>query len=167
MVSRRAFILSGAPLLAGLILPRYAFAAPQTHTISMESDALGSKVWFGPVGLLVQPGDTVRWEIRNSVHTVAAYHPENDGHAMRIPEGAVPWDSGYLMNAGDHFEVTLTVPGVYDYYCEPHEFAGMVGRIVVGRGTEATDWSGVPDGARAVFPSVAEIMAKGAVHLAD
>jgi hypothetical protein len=34
---------------------------------------------------------------------------------------------------GDAFETTLTVPGVYDYYCLPHEQAGMVGRIVVGR----------------------------------
>jgi hypothetical protein len=37
------------------------------------------------------------------------------------------------VNPGDAFEMTLTVPGVYDYYCLPHEQAGMVGRIVVGR----------------------------------
>ena len=71
--------------------------SPQTHTIAMESDALGSKVWFGPLGLLVQPGDTVRWGIRNIVHTVAAYHPENDGHALRILEGVNP--SGFLRAA--------------------------------------------------------------------
>ena len=28
--------------------------------------------------------------------------------------------------------MTFTVEGVYDYYCVPHEHAGMVGRIVVG-----------------------------------
>ena len=33
---------------------------------------------------------------------------------------------------GEAFEVMLTEPGVYDYYCVPHEHAGMVGRIVVG-----------------------------------
>ena len=27
----------------------------------------------------------------------------------------------------------LTVEGVYDYFCAPHEMAGMVGRIIVGR----------------------------------
>ncbi|NOR63305.1 MAG: hypothetical protein GQ535_12535 [Rhodobacteraceae bacterium] len=133
----------------------------------MESDTLGSKVWFGPVGLLVQPGDTVRWEIRSNVHSVAAYHPANEGHALRIPEGAAPWDSGYLLNPDDNFEVTLTVPGVYDYYCAPHEFAGMVGRIVVGNGAAAKDWSDVPDDVRAAFPEVGEIMAKRAVHVGE
>ena len=157
--------MSGAPVLAGLILPRAALAAPRTHTIAMESDALGSKVWFDPVGLLGQAGDTIRWEIRHNVHTVAAYHPMNDGHAQRIPDGAAPWNSGYLVNPGDSFEVTLTVPGVYDYYCEPHEFSGMVGRIVVENGTAATDWEGVPEIARDALPTVAEILAKGAVRL--
>ena len=33
---------------------------------------------------------------------------------------------------GESFEVELTEPGVYDYFCIPHEHAGMVGRIVVG-----------------------------------
>ncbi len=163
MPSRRAFILSGAPLLAGLILPRAAFAAPQTHIIGMESDALGSKVWFDPIGLHVQLGDTIRWVLNNNVHTVAAYHPENAGHALRIPAGAAPWDSGYLVNQGDSFEVTLTVPGVYDYYCAPHEFSGMVGRIVVGDGRASSDWRDVPAVARSAFPTVAEIVAKGRV----
>jgi plastocyanin len=129
----------------------------------MESDTLGSKVWFDPVGLHVQAGDTIRWELRENVHTVAAYHPDNAGHALRIPATAAAWDSGYLVNQGDHFEVTLTQEGVYDYYCEPHEFSGMVGRIVVGNGVASDDWRDVPTVARAGFPSVAEIVAKGRI----
>ena len=165
MQSRRAFILSGTPILAGLILPRIALASPQTHTINMQSDTLGSKVWFDPIGLHVQVGDTIRWVIRSNVHTVAAYHPDN-GHALRIPAAAVPWNSGFLVNEGDAFEVTLTEAGVYDYYCEPHEFSGMVGRIVVGAAGEAsTDWADVPAVARRAFPDVAEIVARGAVHI--
>lgn len=45
----------------------------------------------------------------------------------------MPWDSGFLVNDRDRFEITLTVEGVYDYFCLPHEAGGMVGRIVVGR----------------------------------
>lgn len=30
------------------------------------------------------------------------------------------------------FERVFAVPGVYDYFCKPHELAGMAGRIVVG-----------------------------------
>ena len=164
MLSRRAFILSGAPLLAGLNMPRAAFAAPQTHTITMESDPLGTKVWFDPIGLHVHPGDTIRWVLRSNVHTVAAYHPAN-GHALRIPPSATPWDSGYLVNPGEQFETTLSVPGVYDYYCEPHEAAGMVGRIVVGSGVASAQWADVPIAARTAFPAVEDIVAAGAVHL--
>jgi hypothetical protein len=108
-----------------------------------------------------------------NVHTSTAYHPANDGHALRIPEAAEPWDSGYLIEPGDYFEVTLTVPGVYDYFCAPHEMAGMVGRIIVGQpcgpGTlpfdyfrddpAARDWRAVPQAAQAAFPPIETIMA--------
>jgi plastocyanin len=147
----------------------------------MRSDPLGSRVWFDPIGLYVEPGTAVRWTVRDNVHTTTAYHPDNDHHPLRIPEGAMPWDSGFLVNPGDHFEVTLAVPGVYDYYCMPHEAAGMVGRIVVGKqigpggpgaqpfdywvGKAGTDgWRHVPEAARQTFPSVAQILADGRVH---
>ena len=126
---RREFLRAGGLALVsfGLAPIRWAWAAPVTATratlevIQMRSDALGSRVWFDPIGLHVEPGTTVRWLVRENVHTTTAYHPRNDHHPLRIPEGAAPWDSGYLVNPGDHFEVRLTVPGVYDYYFIPHE----------------------------------------------
>jgi len=70
--------------------------------------------------------------------------------------------------------VVLTVPGVYDYFCTPHEMAGMVGRIIVGQpsgpGTLPFDyfkgdaakasWKEVPQPARDRFPPVEQIMSK-------
>ena len=101
----------------------------------------------------------------------------NSGHSLRIPETAEPWDSGILVDVGDSFAVTLTEEGVYDYYCGPHEIAGMVGRIIVGRpggpGLEPfdyftrleppPDWQPVPEAAQAAFPSVEEILRDGRV----
>jgi plastocyanin len=110
-----------------------AVGAENVVEIRLRSDPLGTKVWFDPIGILIEPGQTVRWVNEANVHTSTAYHPANDGHALRIPEAAAPWDSGYLVEPGDRFEVTLAVPGVYDYFCAPHEMAGMVGRIIVGR----------------------------------
>ncbi|HYU53764.1 MAG TPA: plastocyanin/azurin family copper-binding protein, partial [Gemmatimonadaceae bacterium] len=135
--SRREFLKAGGLVLAGFgIAPlfgtRFRYSA-DPELIEMRSDALGSRVWFDPIGLYVQPGTTVRWIVRENVHTTTAYHPGNDHHSLRIPEGAMPWDSGFLVHPGDASDVTLTVPGVYDYYCMPHEGAGMVGRIVVGK----------------------------------
>jgi plastocyanin len=181
--SRREFLKAGGLALVGFglahrrapgaaILGARLGSAAALEVIEMRSDALGSRVWFDPIGLYVEPGTTVRWLVRENVHTTTAYHPRNDHHPLRIPESAVPWDSGFLVHPGDHFDVTLTVPGVYDYYCMPHEAAGMVGRIVVGKslgpgaepfdywaGRPGTDnWRHVPDRARETFPSVARIL---------
>ena len=190
MPSRREFLHASGLALAGfgLVSSRPAAGAtllgarPGSTTtpelIEMRSDAIGSRVWFDPIGLYVEPGATVRWVARENVHTTTAYHPRNDHHSLRIPDRALPWDSGFLVHPGDHFDVTLTVPGVYDYYCMPHEAAGMVGRIVVGRalgpGTEPFDywvgrpgtdgWRHVPEAARQTFPSVAQILAERRVH---
>jgi plastocyanin len=180
MQSRRDFLKAGGMVLAGFgLFPRRLLRLPSAiEVIEMRSDVSGSHVWFDPIGLYVDPGTTVRWIARQNVHTTTAYHPRNNHHSLRIPEHAAPWDSGFLVNPGDHFEVTLTVPGVYDYFCAPHEAAGMVGRIVVGRsegpgarpfdywvGRPGTDgWLRVPDAARKNFPSVARIRAERHVH---
>ena len=125
--SRREFLRVGGLALVGLgFAPRLGWPAAAIEVIEMRSDAAGSRVWFDPIGLQVEPGTIIRWVVRQNVHTTTAYHPRNDHHPLRIPDRATPWDSGFLVNPGNHFDVTLTVPGVYDYYCMPHEAAGMV-----------------------------------------
>lgn len=167
---------AGGLALAGLALPAALARAaqPKTFEIRMRSSMDGGHVQFDPIGLYVPPGATIRWVIEANVHTTTAYHPENDDHSLRIPSGAAPWDSGYLVNPGDSFAVTLAVEGVYDYYCAPHEEGGMVGRIVVGSATGlgaqpfdyfAADpakahWRRVPEAARAAFPPLEEILAR-------
>lgn len=144
----------------------------------MRSDPRGTEVWFDPIGVLVQPGQTVRWVVAENVHTTTAYHPKNGKHSLRIPVGAAPWDSGFLVTPGAHFEVTLTAEGVYDYFCQPHEAAGMVGRLVVGTpagpGTlpfdyfksrpGTADWLPVPEVAQKVFPAIDRIMKERVVR---
>jgi plastocyanin len=171
--------VGGVP--APLARPRPAGAAAPGGVVEirMRSDARGTVVWFDPVGVRVEPGQVVRWTMASpgNPHTATAYHPRNARHSLRIPAGAEPWDSGFLVEPGDRFEVRLSVEGVYDYFCLPHEAAGMVGRIVVGRpagpGTQPFDyfvgrpgsegWQRVPPAARAAFPSVESILALGAV----
>ena len=134
----------------------------------MRSDPEGARVGFDPIGVRVSPGARVRWVIEANVHTTTAYHPANGGRPLRIPQGAAPWDSGYLVEPGEAFEITLTVEGVYDYFCAPHEAAGMVGRIVVGRPAGPgvrPPGDGVPPLARRAFPSVERIMDEEIVHL--
>jgi plastocyanin len=171
MLTRRAFLLAGGFTLAGLAVPRVVRTAGIVE-IYMRSDSLGAEVWFDPIGIHLEPGQTVSWIVEGNVHTTTAYHPHNDWHSLRIPNGAPPWDSGFLVHKGERFTVTLTVEGVYDYYCMPHEAAGMVGRIVVGtpsgpgtlpfdyfQGKPGTEgWKEVPMMAQKVFPSVEMIL---------
>ncbi|MEO8668799.1 MAG: plastocyanin/azurin family copper-binding protein [Bauldia sp.] len=165
ILSRRHILRTGGLALAGLSLP--AWTAEGGIDIRMRGDAVGADVWFDPVGFLVGPGATVRWrnDDAGNSHTTTAYHPDNRGHPLRIPEGAVPWNSDYLL-PGETFAVTFAKPGVYDYFCIPHEMAGMVGRIVVAEAGGAAPVA-VDDGdAVHAFPPVADILHRGAVHRA-
>ncbi len=183
MLTRRHFIQSSGAVLASIMtasLPQVAASQNKTNIreIRMESDPDGARVWFDPIGLYIKPGTKVRWIVHHNTHTVAAYHPHNSNHSLRIPEKAKPWDSGFLVEPGENFTLTLTEPGVYDYYCMPHEDAGMVGRIVVGEisgpGAEPYDyfkklknkenWEDVPESAQCVLPPPKEIMQKKIIN---
>lgn len=51
----------------------------------------------------------------------------------RCPDAAaISQGDEELLNApGQTYSVTLTVPGTYSFYCEPHQGAGMVGKVTV------------------------------------
>jgi plastocyanin len=125
-----------AALVAQVTVALGLEASARTFEVRALQSSDGSRVYFEPAGLRIAPGDTVRWIQVRGYHTVTAYHPSNGNHELRIPEGAAPWDSGVLLGQfpakGSTFEHTFTTPGTYDYFCGPHEAAGMAGRIVVG-----------------------------------
>lgn len=170
VLTRRAFGVGafgvGALALAGPLLPGIVRSARAAGMIEIAMVTEGAQVAFDPVGLLVDPGTLIRWVLKSGVHTSTAYHPAND-HPLRIPEAAKPWGSDYIVDPGATYDVTLTEPGVYDYFCEAHEMAGMVGRIIVGHpaGGPATKPPGdeIPEPARRAFPAIQEILDKKSV----
>ncbi|WP_423999144.1 plastocyanin/azurin family copper-binding protein [Haloarcula salina] len=93
--------------------------------------------YFDPIGLHVEPGTTVRFEIAAGTHSATAY--EN-----RLPADASAFDSAVISSGG--FEYTFEESGTYDYYCIPHRSVGMVGRIVVGSPGGPAEASPIPDG---------------------
>jgi plastocyanin len=167
---RRRVLQAGGGLLLSAMLP-WAGAgekpAGDVIEIGMAGTATGSAVWFRPRGLLLRPGQAVRWVNRDAgnVHTSTAYHPDN-GKPLRIPQGAQAWNSDYLL-PGQSFTVVFEVPGVYDYCCLPHEHAGMVGRIIVGDAPDGHPYAGtdaqLPAAALAGFPDVAAVLRQGQV----
>ncbi len=161
LLSRRGLLLWGGAAITALS-PAGRALAGDTARITMSGDSLGAEVWFDPVGMLVRPGTTVTFENDDpgNSHSSTAYHPANRDHPLRIPAGAKPWDSGYLL-PGEAFALVLTEPGVYDYYCQPHEAAGMRGRIVVAALDAAPD---EPADDPLGLPAVAEIVRLGVVR---
>ncbi|MBB5535644.1 plastocyanin/azurin family copper-binding protein [Rhizobium giardinii] len=171
-VARRDVLSLGGGLVAAVSLSRRDVRAEEVVEIRMKGRADGSQVWFDPIGVLIKPGQMVRWINYNpgNSHTTTAYHPANFGKPLRIPEAAKSWDSDYLLPE-ESFSNTFTEQGVYDYLCIPHEHAGMVGRIIVGEPEPHGGWMelvaasrGVPDEALKAFPMVEEIMAKRIVR---
>lgn len=174
MLTRRAVIAASSGLLLSPLLGGLSDAADVVE-IRMKSDVTGGAVGFDPIGVLLQPGQTVRWICDANVHTTTAYSPKNDNHSLRIPKEAQSWASDFLL-PGERFEVKLTVEGVYDYYCAPHEMAGMVGRLIVGHPsgpgalsfdyfkTDGKTWVAVPPAAQKAFPTVDEIMREKVVR---
>jgi len=101
MISRRWILRTGGGLTAALLFgPRTARAADPIEIV-MGGRPDGSHVWFDPVGLHIDPGQTVRWINRDAgnSHTATAYHPDNFGRPRRIPSAANPWDSDYCCQA--------------------------------------------------------------------
>lgn len=163
-ISRRNLLIGSGLLL--LFSGGVAGASRQTgRLVHMQGSPRGARVWFEPLGLAVDPGTTLTFmnQDPSNSHTVTAYHPEYFDRVRRIPAAARAFHSGYLL-PDEEFRLTLTVPGVYDYYCVPHELAGMVGRILVGT-PDMSGWDdsalsagGVVDNVTQQLPPVHEIL---------
>ena len=133
--------------------------------VVIEMHAAAGRNYNDPVGIHVEPGTTIRFVNATGMHSATTYHPDN-GRDLRIPPGAESWDSGLITRRNGTFEVTLTVEGVYDYFCIPHEAMGHVGRIIVGDpdASPAPPTDGLMAAVRNALPSVERIMAEHIVR---
>lgn len=177
--SRREFLKRTAGTLAGLgLAPTLLSGAGRGILASRSRDSLpprvvglrslGGNFVFDPPGLRLEPGEELTWLNMGDFHTTTAFHPDNAGLLagqvpLRIPEGAEPWHSGVLgLTAGTEFTHRFEVPGVHDYFCQPHYGFGMVGRIVVPHETGTTPRarpdSELNDASRAEMPAVEAVL---------
>lgn len=148
-LKRRGFLeVAGATAVSG-ITGRAAAQRSRRVEMTTENDTY----YFDPIGLSVDPGTTVTFEIRSGSHSATAYDD-------RIPGSASTWDSGVLSTQGATWEHTFEATGTHDYYCIPHKSLGMVGRIVVGEPGGPAEGSMPPDG---IVPESATIVEQGSV----
>lgn len=142
-LERRAFLKTvGA---ASLGFAGVSSAQETGQTIRMITK--DGNYYFDPIGLHIQPGDTVTFKNVSGSHSSTAYKTgTGPAQVTRIPEDAEGWNSGILTSKGAVFEHTFKVEGTYDYFCIPHKTLGMVGRIVVGEPGGLAEGSMPPDG---------------------
>jgi len=96
---------------------RPATATPAATTSSDDKTVvvqLGEH-FFDPSSIMVKVGTTVIW--RNNGQQV---------HDIHARDGS--FDSP-LLNPGNTFTFTFNKPGLYRYYCIPHEGDGMIGQV--------------------------------------
>jgi plastocyanin len=126
------------------------------YTVGMYTE-----LYFDPVGLHVEPGETVSFELVSGAHSATAYDPANPNALnRRIPEGAPAWNTGTFGDVDQFRNVTFETPGTHDYYCIPHKMVGMIGRIVVGSPDGPAEASENPD---LPLPDSARIVEEGEI----
>ncbi|QWC19675.1 plastocyanin/azurin family copper-binding protein [Halorubrum sp. 2020YC2] len=97
---------------------------------------------YQPREITVSVGATVVWENTSArAHTVTATEGGVPDGAEFFASGGFDdyesalsaWQSdfGGILESGDRFEHTFTVPGAYEYVCIPHREGGMYGTVVV------------------------------------
>lgn len=99
---------------------------------------------FRPMVAFIETGTTVEWVHAGNetvLHSSTAFAgASTDPHL--IPTDARGWNSGPFGAKKDPFTHTFETPGVFVYYCMPHQDFGMAGILVVGdTGPEDPGWS--------------------------
>jgi len=127
----RGFMQPAMPGLATRGIFGCPIEAPRNSHVTEATVLLGSdsgSLVFVPDTVTVKQGEAV--EFKNNVgfpHNIV--FDEDDA-----PEGVDVSKlsrEDYLNAAGETYSVKFDKPGTYGYYCEPHQGAGMKGKIVV------------------------------------
>lgn len=164
-MERRAFLKRAGLLTAGGMTGVGSASAQRDTSLEVGMYTEDGEYYFDPVGLHVEPGETVTWINESGAHTTTSYSPENPSASVRrIPDGADPWHSQTFTESGATFEYTFEVEGTYEYYCVPHKTLGMVGRIICGEPGGIGEEEPIPDGtATGEVPSSDVIVEQGSV----
>ncbi len=97
---------------------------------------------FEPLLVEINVGETITWKNTGSrAHTVTAYEDSIPDEASFFATGdfenedqarhAWHHEEGGNLYGGETWRYTFEVPGMYSYFCVPHEPRGMVGQVEV------------------------------------
>jgi plastocyanin len=111
-----SMVPSRTPVLAALTLASLLALPAAVRAATVNVDVGGPELSFRPRVVTINVGDTVRWTNRGGAHSVVA-------------------DDGSFSNETDSgdwvFSHTFDTAGTFNYHCQPHQFLGMVGTVIV------------------------------------
>ncbi|WZZ69189.1 plastocyanin [Brassica napus] len=114
-------------------------AVAAAASIALAGNAMAIEILLGSDdgGLVFVPSDFTVAKGEKIVFKNNAGFPHNvvfdeDEIPSGVNASKISMDEQALLNgAGETYEVTLTEPGSYSFYCVPHQGAGMVGKLTV------------------------------------
>ena len=113
----RSVVTASFPLLLVLV---FGVSTVQAKTVEVKLGTDAGMLAFEPSSVSISTGDTVKF-VNNKL---APHNAVFEGHdELSHPDLAFA--------PGESWEETFSAAGTYDYYCEPHRGAGMVGKVVV------------------------------------
>ena len=105
---------------AFLLLVGLGVSSAQANTVEVKLGTDAGMLAFEPSTINISAGDTVKF-VNNKLAPHNAVFEGND--ELSHPDLAFA--------PGESWEKTFSQAGTYDFYCEPHRGAGMVGKVVV------------------------------------
>ena len=104
--------------------------SPASEIFDVAVGPAGNELSFVPDTINISVGDTVRWTWESDLHSVTSGIPCTPDGQFCSPDN-MNCDAGILNNTGFIYEFTFTQPGMYQYFCALHCFAGMTGVVNV------------------------------------
>ncbi|WP_132061312.1 plastocyanin/azurin family copper-binding protein [Halorussus amylolyticus] len=146
-VTRRGFLrtATGAAAAAGAAGTAAAQDGGGTEEVTVGP---GGSLAYDPDSLEITPGTTVVWVWDSDNHNVVPSEAPDDS-SFEGTEGGD--DETY--DTGHEYEHTFETEGDYEYYCTPHETAGMTATITV-----SADAGGGGESAGPAIPSSAKTL---------
>ncbi len=109
-----------AASFALLLVLAFGVSSAQAKTVEVKLGTDSGMLAFEPSTVTISAGDSVKF-VNNKL---APHNAVFEGHdELSHPDLAFA--------PGESWSETFSAAGTYDYYCEPHRGAGMVGKVIV------------------------------------
>ena len=109
-----------AACFAFLLVMALGVSSVEAKTVEVKLGTDAGMLAFEPSSINISAGDTVKF-VNNKLAPHNAVFDGNDD--LSHPDLAFA--------PGESWERTFSTAGTYDFYCEPHRGAGMVGKVTV------------------------------------